>query len=80
MHTLNFEELGVGIYQGKLWALMKVGLAGTQGVKLIVKATPNERFKPLKVAYYRKEVQPRLYGFAALTVLSILLLVYYIIW
>lgn len=45
-----------------------------------MRATPNARFQPEKVAYYRKEVQPKLYGFAVVTAITLALLVFFIAW
>lgn len=45
-----------------------------------MRATPNVRFQPEKVAYYRKEVQPKLYGFAVVTAITLALLVFFIAW
>lgn len=56
-------------------------LSGTwQSLSVIVKPTPNARFRPEKVAYYKTEVLPRMYGFAAVAVVVLLLLLYWIIW
>ena len=51
-----------------------------QDLKTIVRATPNVRFQPEKVAYYRKEVQPKLYGFAVVTAITLVLLAFFIAW
>jgi hypothetical protein len=50
-----------------------------QDVKALVTAVPSAEFTPLKLSYYRKEVQPKLY-FAVLTVLALVLLTYFILW
>ncbi len=47
---------------------------------MIVKATPNEEFTPEKVSYYRQAVQPKLYGFAVVTAITLILLLYFIAW
>lgn len=49
-------------------------------MSVIVKATPNAKFRPEKMAYYKQQVLPHLYGFAAVLVVALVLLVYWIIW
>lgn len=57
-------------------------LAGihVQGMSVIVKATNNTLFRPEKVDYYKQQVLPKMYGFAAVLVVALVLLVYWIVW